>query len=182
MKRASPSSPRPLQVRLPPFSSITLCLILDFLLIRLAVNPSTDNDNVTSAIQDDFLWRPVLLTHLITLDIQANTRSQDHEILIVLGTRRMLLVHSLHGNETKDESLILVSPGHFDSLAGVFAGSEVTLAGHFGEDEQTSVERLANRGETGDDAITRNGVSVGDVRPRGDFVNSGGVLKGDGVA
>lgn len=182
MKPFYRSLPGPLQVCLPSLRSVTLGLILNLLLVRLAVDPSADDDHVTSAVQDDFLWRPVLLTHLVSLDIQPNTRSQDHKVLILLSTRRVLLVNPLHGDETKDESFILVSPSHLNGLASVVTSSEVTLTRHLGEDEETSVERLANGGETGDDTVTRNWVRVCDVGPRSDFVNSRRVLKGYSIA
>ena len=172
----------PLEVRLPPFGPVTLRLVLDLLLVRLSINPPSDDDDITSAVEDDLFGRPVLLTHLVALDVQSNTGREDHEILIFGCSGRMFLVDTFHGDETEDETLVPVSSSHLDGLSGVFPRCEVALAGHFGEKEETPVERLADGGETGDDAITRNGVGVGDMRPRCDLVDTRRVLQGDGVA
>jgi hypothetical protein len=152
------------------------------LLVRLSINPPSDDDDIATAVEDDLFGRPVLLTHLVALDIQSNTRREDHEILILGGSGRIFLVDTFHGDETEDKTLIPVSPSHLDGLSGIITRCEVALAGHFGEEEETPVERLADGGETGDDTVTGDGVGIGDMRPRGDLVNARRVLQGDGVA
>lgn len=172
----------PLEVRLPSFRPVTLRLVLDLLLVGLPINPPSDDDDIATAVEDDLFGRPVLLTHLVALDVQSNTRREDHEILILSSSGRMFLMDTFHGDETEDETLVPVSPSHLDGLSGVFPRCEVALAGHFGEEEETPVERLADGGETGDDAVTGDGVGVGDMRPRGDLVDARRKLQGDGVA
>jgi hypothetical protein len=172
----------PLEVRLPSFGPVTLRLVLDLLLVRLPINPPSDDDDIAAAVEDDLFGRPVLLTHLVALHVQSNTGREDHEVLIFDCSGRMFLVDTFHGDETEDETLVPVSPSHLDGLSGIFSSREVALAGHFGEEEETPVERLADGGETGDDAVTGNGVGISDMRPRCDLVNARRVLQRDGVA
>lgn len=75
-----------------------------------------------------------------------------------------------------------MSSCHLDGRTCVIARREVALGGHFGEKKQSSVERLANRGETGNDTVSRDRMCVGDVGPRGDLVDAGRVLKRDSVS
>ena len=165
-----------LEVCLPSFASVTLCLILNLLLVRLPIDPPADDDNIASTLKNDLLGSPVLLSHLVSLDIQSNSRREDHKVLILGRASRVFLVDTLHGNETEDETVVTVSSSHLHSLSSVLPCSKVALARHFSEEEKSSVQRLADRGKTGNDAVTRNRMSVGNVRPVCDLVYSGRVL------
>lgn len=66
-----------------------------------------------------------------------------------------------------------MSSCHLDGRACVIARREVALGGHFGEKEQSSVEGLADRGEPGNDTVSRDRMCVGDIGPRGDLVYAG---------
>lgn len=171
----------PFEVSLPSFASVTLGLVLDLLLVRLSVDPPAHNDDITTTVENHLFRSPVLLPHLVSLDIQPDSRREDHKVLVLCRTGRVFLVNTLHGNESKDEAVIAMSSSHLDGLFGVFPRREVALAGHLGEQQEASVERLSDRGETGNDTIAGDRMGVGDMRPVCDLVYSGRVLQGDGV-
>lgn len=102
-----PLSLNPGLIRLPPLCPIPLCFILDLLLGGLSIDPPSDNDDIASALKDDLVRCAVLLAHLVTLDVQPDTGSQDQEILLggSCGIGRCIgFVYSAHGDEAEYEA------------------------------------------------------------------------------
>lgn len=94
-------------IRLPSLCPIPLCFIFDLLLGGLAIDSPSDNDHIASTLKDDLVWCSVLLAHLVALNVQSDTGSQDQEILLGgscgIG-RRIGFVYSAHGDESEYEA------------------------------------------------------------------------------
>lgn len=175
----------PLLISLPSFLPIPLRLTLNLLFRSLSIDPSSDNNDITPRVIDDFSRGSVLLAHFVAFDVQSYTWSQDQKVLILIvdsAVGRVNLMDSLHGDKSHNEPVTPMSSRHLDRLFCIFACGEVVLARHLGEEKETSAEGETDGREAGDDTVSGDGVSIRDVGPVGNMVDTGGVLEGDGVA
>lgn len=129
--------------------------------IAFTVDASTYNDDIAPGVRDYLLRCPVLLTHAVAANVQADSRSEDQEVLLGVGTICANVVHPPLRDEAYDEVAML--PGHLDGCFSIRAGSEAPFGAHLCEEEQTAAKGLPHRGKPADNGGAGNGVRVCDV-------------------
>lgn len=146
-----------------------------------AIDASTDDDDIATTLSDDFVGRAVLLPFPVAFYVESDAGCKDEKVARRERGIRMLLVDSVHGNEAACEAAGILA-SLIDAATTVVTASEVALAAHLGKKKQAASERLADLCEACDDPRSRYEVGIGDVRPRGNFVDAGRILERNRVA